>query len=1103
MVALQRAQKRWLSAIISAFAGIALALSAPSAKADISTVSVDSLRTGWDGNEPNLSPSWVTASDFGKQFAAQLDGQIYAQPIVAGGALIVATENNRVYGLDPATGTQKWQRSLGTPWPAATLGCGDLTPNIGITSTPVYDPGTGAVYLTTKVNDGPDAAHPHWYLHALNAQTGAERAGFPTTIQGSPTNAPSMVFTPATHNQRPGLLLLNGVIYMAFGGACDTPPYSGFVVGVNGSTGQQTTMWSTESSSANGGGIWQSGGGLASDGDGRILLATGNGVAPAPGPGDTPPANLGESVVRLSVNADGSLSAQSFFSPYDNVKLNQDDYDLGSGGPMALPASFGTSAHPHLLVQVGKDGRIYLLDADHLGGSAQGLNGTDAAVSIAGPFQGVWGHPAFWGGNGGYVYVVGNGGPLRALAYSGGATPRLTSVGTSTGTFGYTSGSPVVTSTGTNNGSALVWVVYASGPTGANAELRAYDAVPINGVLNLRYSYPIGKAAKFSVVATDSGHVYVGTRDGVIYGVGRPTTALLQTSPYTFTDTAVNTTTNATVTVTANSSFNLTGISATAPFGAASPSSPVPLAKGDTYTVPVSFTPTTWGTASGTLTFTTDHGTAVMSLTGRGTQPGLGSSPASLDFGSVTTGAARQLGVQIVNTGTAPETINSVTVPTAPFAVDPSSEPTQGTTLAPGVATTISVTFTPTTAGSFPDTLTVSGSDGTVSVPITGTAVAGQPHLSITPTTVDYGIVSVGKSVTQSFDVSNTGSTPLTITKAKAPTGVFSTNNPLAEGQVLEPGDVIHQSVTFTPTDAYPAQASYEITGNDGQSEQYVTLLGNQDPITAHYNAMGGWQSSGLGFVVSAQYPTANGGKAQDFTYGTIYWSAATGAWSVKGAIRDHYKALGGPGGFLGYPITDETTTPDGVGRYNHFSKAGSIYWTPDTRAWSIHGAIRDKWASMGWERGVLGYPTTDETGTPDGIGRFNHFTGTGASSIYWTPNTGAHSVMGAIHAEWAATGWELGPMGYPITDETTTPDGVGRYNHFSKAGSIYWAPNTGAHAVYGAIRGLWSSMGWERSWLGYPTSDEYSVPGGRRSNFQYGYIFWNASNGATNAYRY
>src|SRR5674536_355895 len=128
--------------------------------------------------------------------------------------------------------------------------------------------------------------------------------------------------------------------------------------------------------------------------------------------------------------------------------------------------------------------------------------------------------------------------------------------------------------------------------------------------------------------------------------------------------------------------------------------------------------------------------------------------------------------------------------------------------------------------------------------------------------------------------------------------------------------------------------------------------------------------------------------------------------------------------------------TPDGVGRYNHFSKGGSIYWTAATGAHEVHGAIRVEWAATGWETGPTGYPVTDEMPTPDGVGRFNHFSKGG--SIYWTAATGAHEVHGAIRVEWAATGWETGPTGYPVTDELTTPDGVGRFNHFSKGGSIY-----------------------------------------------------------------
>ena len=154
----------------------------------------------------------------------------------------------------------------------------------------------------------------------------------------------------------------------------------------------------------------------------------------------------------------------------------------------------------------------------------------------------------------------------------------------------------------------------------------------------------------------------------------------------------------------------------------------------------------------------------------------------------------------------------------------------------------------------------------------------------------------------------------------------------------------------------------------------------------------------------------------------TTYTSPATGSHQVCGAIRTKYLALGGPAGFLGYPVTDELPTPDGIGRFNHFANSGSIYWTPSTGAWSIHGTIRDKWASLGWERGFLGYPVTDETGTPDGIGRFNHFSGSG--SIYWTPSTGALSVHGAILGKWASMGWERSCEGYPVSDEFAIQNG-------------------------------------------------------------------------------
>ena len=228
--------------------------------------------------------------------------------------------------------------------------------------------------------------------------------------------------------------------------------------------------------------------------------------------------------------------------------------------------------------------------------------------------------------------------------------------------------------------------------------------------------------------------------------------------------------------------------------------------------------------------------------------------------------------------------------------------------------------------------------------------------------------------------------------------------------------------------------------------------------------------------------------------YCTTYASPATGSHQVCGAMLAKYQALGGPSGFLGYPTTDETPTPDGVGRFNHFANNGSIYWTPNNGAWSIHGAIRAKWASMGWERGILGYPTTDETGTPDGVGRYNDFSNSG--SIYWTSNTGAWSIHGLIRDKYQALGGPSSVLGYPVTDETGTPDGVGRFNHFSNSGSIYWTPNTGAWSIHGRIRDKWASLGWERSCLRYPVSDEFGIPGGRQSNFQQGVIAYSFSSG-------
>ncbi len=455
---------------------------------------------------------------------------------------------------------------------------------------------------------------------------------------------------------------------------------------------------------------------------------------------------------------------------------------------------------------------------------------------------------------------------------NGSGLPVLTSAGTSSSTFGYTSGSPVVTSTGTTSGSAIVWVVYSDGSNGANGQLRAYDALPVGGRLNLRYSAPIGTATKFATPATDGGRVYVGTRDGRIYGFGRPTTAALTSPPTDFGNVAVGSTANATVTVTATRAVTITAISTAAPFGVTPPALPVTLNTGQTLAVPVRFTPTTTGGAANSLSFaTTNSGTVAFDLHGTGTRTGLGATPSSLSFGTVPTGANKTISVSIVNTGTSAVTITGSTAPAAPFTAN--GFPANGSTIAAGASVAVSVTYRPTVAGTQTGSLSVASNAGSVTVPITGTAVTGSAHLTITPNPVAFGAVPVGQTATHTFDIANTGNITLTLTKAAPPVGAFNTTTPVSEGQQLSPGDIIHQTVTFTPPAEGPQSAIYSITGDDGQGAIAVQLTGTG--------------VTGAGTVnIAAGKPTSASSSQGGYPSGNVtdpdansYWESANNAF--------------------------------------------------------------------------------------------------------------------------------------------------------------------------------------------------------------------------------
>ncbi len=212
--------------------------------------------------------------------------------------------------------------------------------------------------------------------------------------------------------------------------------------------------------------------------------------------------------------------------------------------------------------------------------------------------------------------------------------------------------------------------------------------------------------------------------------------------------------------------------------------------------------------------------------------------------------------------------------------------------------------------------------------------------------------------------------------------------------------------------------------------------------------------------------------------------------------IDQKYYSLGGARGFPGSPTFPEAPGTDSVGQYNRYNK-GSIYRAPRTGGQEVEAKspIHDKWKSLGGARGFLGSPISPERTATDGVGRYRRYQG---GSIYWSPQTGAHEVHGAILDKWVSIGSESG-YGYPITDEVVAPDGRGRYNHFEGARSIYWTPETGAHAIFGAIRGKWADLGLGNGRLGYPTTDELGTADGfwRFNHFERGSIFWSIETGA------
>jgi outer membrane protein assembly factor BamB len=505
--------------------------SSASVPTDVLTYKNDLSRSGQNLTESILTLANVTASNFGLLRILPVDGNVDAQPLyvsqlsVSGAmhsVVFAATENDSVYAFDADTGSILWKVSL---LPAGETvsdprDCDQVTPQIGVTSTPVIDRSAGTHGTLFVVAMSKDAAsNYHQRLHALDLTSGAELLGGPTDISAtSPTAAGGVaMFAAGQYEERAALLLVNGTVYTSWTSHCDIAPYFGWIIGYSESTLSQTAVLNVAPNSAGGGpSIWMSGGGPAADSQGNIYLLTANGVfeTTLDANGFPNEQDYGNSFLKLST-AGGSLSVADYFTMYNEVSESSADTDLGSGGEMLLPdLTDSTNTVRHLAVGAGKDGNIYVVNRDSMGKfNASGNSQIWQQVSGAVP-AGVWATPAYFNGT---VYYGDTGSTLKAFTLSNAKLAAAPQSQTSV-QFTYPGTAPSVSANGTSN--AIVWAHENSNP----AVLHAYDATNLaHELYNSSQASgrdQFGAGNKFITPTVADGKVFVGTTSGVaVFGL--------------------------------------------------------------------------------------------------------------------------------------------------------------------------------------------------------------------------------------------------------------------------------------------------------------------------------------------------------------------------------------------------------------------------------------------------------------------------------------------------------------------------------------------------------------------------------------------------------
>ena len=495
----------------------------------------DNERTGAYTSETTLAPSNVNSNQFGKKFTYDVDGEVVAQPLIATGVdingakknvLIVATEHDSVYAFDADSKQAPfWKASFidasigNTTFPVGStldFAC-CFAPEIGITGTPVINPKTGTIYVVARTVEGGKDVQK---LHALDIRNGSERSGSPVAIQASvPGSTPDAIngmiaFNPGIQNQRPGLLLVNGLLYIAWGSHNDRIPYHGWVMAYTLDTLKQVGVFITTPEGypsgpipANGAaGIWMSGGGLSADSGGNVYVTVGNGSMTVDQGGHS----YANAFLKFGASSN-ALKLADYFEPFDALSQNLNDMDLGTGAAVVIDQ---LGAVPHLVVSTAKNGTIYLINRDNMGKYHAGDNSHAAQMVPNAVATYVRSSPAYWNGT---YYTSSLNDHLKAFTFSNGRLPSSPTSQTSM-TFPWPGPTPTISSNGTSNG--IVWALQHSG---SEDVLFAFSADLTRVLYNSqqagsRDTGPPG--VRFAVPVVINGKVYIGGRSQVVvYGL--------------------------------------------------------------------------------------------------------------------------------------------------------------------------------------------------------------------------------------------------------------------------------------------------------------------------------------------------------------------------------------------------------------------------------------------------------------------------------------------------------------------------------------------------------------------------------------------------------